>query len=165
MMKTLTIPEKKVSISSETESALSHARLPAGISIQECSVRSSFLLNKKGAPVDAYEKTILQLFSAAAVLVPYLLVTENFSALQLTGRDVLLLLVLGIVHTGIAYALYFGSMDGLRAQTIALFSYIDPVVALFLSALLLREPLTAAGMIGAVLILGSAAFSELTAGS
>ena len=47
MMKTLTIPEKKVSISSETESALSHARLPAGISIQECSVRSSFLLNKK----------------------------------------------------------------------------------------------------------------------
>ena len=46
MMKTLTIPEKKVSISSETESALSHARLPAGISIQECSVRSSFLLNK-----------------------------------------------------------------------------------------------------------------------
>ena len=49
MMKTLTIPEKKVSISSETESALSHARLPAGISIQECSVRSSFLLNKKTA--------------------------------------------------------------------------------------------------------------------
>ena len=123
------------------------------------------IVNKKGAPVDAYEKTILQLFSAAAVLVPYLLVTENFSALQLTGRDVLLLLVLGIVHTGIAYALYFGSMDGLRAQTIALFSYIDPVVALFLSALLLREPLTAAGMIGAVLILGSAAFSELTAGT
>ena len=123
------------------------------------------IVNKKGAPVDAYEKTILQLFSAAAVLVPYLLVTENFSALQLTSRDVLLLLVLGIVHTGIAYALYFGSMDGLRAQTIALFSYIDPVVALFLSALLLREPLTAAGMIGAVLILGSAAFSELTAGN
>ena len=44
------------------------------------------IVNKKGAPVDAYEKTILQLFSAAAVLVPYLLVTENFSALQLTGR-------------------------------------------------------------------------------
>ncbi|MBQ7535374.1 MAG: EamA family transporter [Stomatobaculum sp.] len=119
------------------------------------------ITNKKLGPVDVYEKTILQLFFAAAVLIPYLIVTENFSALQLTAKAAALLLVLGIVHTGIAYALYFGSMDGLRAQTIALFSYIDPVVALFLSALLLKEPLTPAGMIGAVLILGSAVFSEL----
>jgi drug/metabolite transporter (DMT)-like permease len=42
-----------------------------------------------------------------------------------------------------------------------LFSYIDPVVALLLSAVLLHEPLTGTGIIGAVLILGSAIISEL----
>jgi drug/metabolite transporter (DMT)-like permease len=52
-------------------------------------------------------------------------------------------------------------MGGLKAQTIALFSYIDPVVALILSAVILGEALTPAGMIGAVLILGAALFSEL----
>ena len=67
---------------------------------------------------------------------------------------------MGIVHTGIAYTLYFGSTDGLRAQTIALFSYIDPVSALFISVLFLHEPMGAAGLAGAVLILGAAFAAE-----
>ena len=119
------------------------------------------ILNKKSGPADAYEKTILQLFSAAAVLVPYLLLTGQLKDLHPDGRALVLLAVVGIVHTGIAYALYFGSMDGLPGQTIALFSYIDPVVALFLSAFLLREPVTAFGIAGAVLILGAAVVSEI----
>ena len=119
------------------------------------------ILNKKSGPADAYEKTILQLFSAAAVLVPYLLLTGQLQDLHPDGRALVLLAVVGIVHTGIAYALYFGSMDGLPGQTIALFSYIDPVVALLLSAFLLREPVTALGIAGAVLILGAAVVSEI----
>jgi len=67
----------------------------------------------------------------------------------------------GLVHTGIAYVLYFGSMDGLRAQSVALLSYIDPVSALLFSALLLREPLSLLNIIGAVLIIGSAMISEI----
>ena len=117
------------------------------------------ILNKKSGSADAYEKTILQLFSAAAVLVPYLLLTGQLQDLHPDGRALVLLAVVGIVHTGIAYALYFGSMDGLPGQTIALFSYIDPVVALLLSAFLLREPVTALGIAGAVLILGAAVVS------
>jgi drug/metabolite transporter (DMT)-like permease len=68
--------------------------------------------------------------------------------------------IVGIVHTGFAYVLYFGSMDGLKAQSIAMLSYIDPVTALLLSALVLREPLTAAGAAGAIMILLSAVISE-----
>ena len=121
---------------------------------------SVIMLNKKGGPADPWERTIIQLTSAAVVLIPYLALTEDFSAIRLSGTAVVLVLILGIVHTGIAYALYFGSMGGLRAQTIALFSYIDPVVALILSAGLLGERLTAAGLLGAALILGAAVFSE-----
>lgn len=74
---------------------------------------------------------------------------------------ILLLLIVGIVHTGIAYLLYFASMDELTVQSIAILSYIDPVSALIFSALLLREKLSMLSLIGAVLIIGSAIISEI----
>ena len=124
---------------------------------------SVVMLNKKIPGVGTYEKTILQLASAAVVLVPYLAVTEDFSGLSFSPLAVVMILILGVVHTGFAYALYFGSMDGLRAQTVALFSYIDPVTAIILSALILHEKMTVFGVIGAVLVLGSTIVSELWA--
>ena len=72
-----------------------------------------------------------------------------------------MLLVVGVVHTGLAYLLYFGSMETLPSQTLAILSYIDPVVAVLLSALVLREPLGWTGIAGAALILGAALVSEL----
>ena len=81
---------------------------------------------------------------------------------EYTAKAVILLLVVGVVHTGFAYTLYFGSVGRLPAQTTALFSYIDPVVAILLSALALGEGLTLFGIIGAVLILGSTLFGEIT---
>ena len=119
------------------------------------------LMNKLIQGVGTYEKTILQLSAAAVVLVPYLAVTEDFSTLEVPPFAVIMVLVVGVVHTGIAYALYFGSMDGLRAQTVALMSYIDPVTAILLSALLLREPMTPLGILGAALVLGSTIVSEV----
>lgn len=119
------------------------------------------ILNKKVQIEDAYEKTIIQLFSAALILVPYLLITEDFSAIEFSTISVIMIFVIGIVHTGFAYALYFSSMNNLNAQSIALLSYIDPVSALILSALILKEPLSLYGIIGAVLIIGAALLSEL----
>lgn len=121
------------------------------------------ILNKKVVLDDVYEKTIVQLAAAAAVLIPYLLATEDLSRLSLDAVAVVMVLLVGIVHTGFAYALYFGSMKALKAQSIAVLSYIDPVFALLLSAAVLHEPLSAFGLVGAVLIIGSALISE-TAG-
>jgi len=121
------------------------------------------LMNMKLQGVDAYEKTVIQLASAALVMIPYLLITGEFTGNTWSAGTIGLLLFVGIVHTGICYALYFGSIDGLRSQTIALFSYIDPITALVLSALILHERMTVFGVLGAVLILGSAIASELGA--
>jgi len=118
------------------------------------------IMNKMIRGVDPYEKTILQLASASVCLIPYLIATGQFSNVKLSALSAVLVLILGLVHTGLAYLLYFGSTDGLRAQTIAVMSYIDPVSALLFSALLLREPLSPAGLLGAVLILGAAFVSE-----
>ena len=101
---------------------------------------SVIILNKLAPRGNAYGRTIVQLASAAACLIPYLLLTHvdltaAFTSLQ--PRGLIMLLIVGVVHTGLAYALYFGSMQGMKAQSIAVLSYIDPVSALILSALLL----------------------------
>lgn len=119
------------------------------------------LINKRIHDIGAYDKTIVQIGVAGAVLIPYVLLTDDLSSIVFTPRVILLLLVAGLVHTGCAYALYFGSMDALPAHTLALLSYLDPVIAVALSALLLREPMTATEAIGALLILGAAIVAEL----
>lgn len=120
-------------------------------------------LNKKFTPIPAYDKTILQLSAASLVIAPYLLATGGFDLSGLTGGQWGLLLVVGIVHTGIAYTMYFGAMKDLSTHAIALFSYLDPVIAVVLSALVLRENIGFWGVAGTVLILGSALYSELDA--
>ena len=122
---------------------------------------SVVLMNKQLGDVPAYDRTIVQLSSSAAVLLPYVLLTEDMGALTFTPNTIGLLLVVGIVHTGIAYALYFGSLMQLKAQTAAILSYIDPVVAVLLSALVLREHMSLLSGLGAVLVLGAAVVSEL----
>lgn len=122
---------------------------------------SVVMMNQKLREVPTYDKTIMQLGAAAVVLIPYLLLTEDFSVIVLSPLIVLMLIIVGIVHTGIAYAMYFGSMNDLKAQTVALFSYIDPIVAIILSALFLKEPMTIYSAIGAVLVLGATMISEL----
>jgi len=119
------------------------------------------LMNQKIRNIPAYDKTIMQLASAAIVVLPYTLLTEDLTGITYTPFIILMILILGIVHTGIAYALYFGSMDNLKAQTIALFSYIDPITAIILSATLLREGMGAMEAVGAVLVLGATIVSEL----
>lgn len=119
------------------------------------------LTNKRIDGISAYDKTIVQLGVSAALLLPYSLLTENYGGMQMDVRAAAMLVLVGVVHTGIAYWLYFGSMGALRAQTVALLSYIDPVVAILLSALLLSERMTPAGAIGAVLVLGATIVSEL----
>lgn len=119
------------------------------------------ILNKKNPIEDAYGKTVVQLFSVAIILVPYLLLTENFEGISLDTTAVIMLVIVGILHTGIAYVLYFGSMNNLNSQTVAIMSYIDPIFAIILSAVFLKEAMTVFAIIGAVMVIGAAIFSEI----
>lgn len=119
------------------------------------------IMNKKLPGLDAYEKSIIQLLSASAILIPYLLISGQSIQGEWTPTVIMMLLIVGFVHTGVAYALYFGSMDGVKAQTVAVFSYLDPIIALHLSAFVLNERLTAFGVVGAFLIIGAALIGEI----
>lgn len=152
-----------VLVSGVAEGGLSGAGMGKGVLLglgAGALYASVVCLNKLAGGVDVYERTFIELLAAAVVLLPYVLLTEGTFTFPADAKGVLLLLVLGLVHTGLAYALYFGSLDKLPAQTVAIMSYIDPVSALLLSALFLGERLSVLSLIGAVLILGAAIFSE-----
>lgn len=119
------------------------------------------LLNKKIHDISAYDKTVVQLGISAIVLIPYCLLTEDISSLHISPQVLVLLLLVGVVHTGVTYFLYFGSMGHLPAQTVAIVSYVDPVVAVLISIFILGEGMNAFGVIGAVLVLGAALVSEI----
>lgn len=119
------------------------------------------LLNKKIRDISAYDKTIMQLGVSALVLVPYCLLTEDIGALSVEPKVLLLLLFVGIVHTGVTYFLYFGAIEHIHAQSVAIISYLDPVIAVLLSIFVLGEGMNVIGIIGAVLVLGAALMSEL----
>lgn len=122
------------------------------------------LVNKQMKEITTYERTIVQLGISAVVMFLYCLFTESASSVSLTPRSVVMLLIVGVVHTGFAYVLYFGAMECVPAQTAAIVSYIDPVVALLISVTVLGEKLGAVGWIGAALILGAALISESNIG-
>lgn len=121
---------------------------------------SVVILNKKIKDIPPNDKTIVQLLSASVVVLPYTLLAENISDITFTAFTLVMLLIVGVVHTGFAYFLYFSSFSGLKAQTVALLSYIDPAVAVFVSAIILREKIGIFEIIGAVLILGSTLVCE-----
>jgi len=128
-----------------------------------CLYAAVVLLNKRVSDIEALDRTVVQLGVSCAVLAPYIFLTEDVLSLMagLTPVPVLLLVFVAVVHTGIAYALYFSSIRNISAQTAALFSYVDPVVAILLSAFFLGERMPVSCAVGAVMILGSALVSEL----
>ena len=119
------------------------------------------LTNKFLKGVSPMEATMVQLAVSAAALLPYALATGALSLSGAGPRDALFVLLLGVVHTGLAFFWFFSSVRDLPAQTVAMFSYIDPATAILLSAALLRERLDARQLMGACLILGAALAGEL----
>ena len=120
------------------------------------------LLNKHLKKISSYTMTIMQLGIAAAVLAPYTLLTQNTGSLTFNFTTLILLGIIGIINTGITYPLYFSAIQELKAHTIAIFSYIDPIVAILLSTLILREKPDVFTVIGGIMILGSTLISELS---
>ncbi len=119
------------------------------------------IFNKRLDKINPLDKAIVQFFSSTVVMFIYCLFTTNAGELKLTFKTVILLLVVGVVHTGVAYMLYFKSLPDVTSQNVALFAYIDPVVAVLLSAVVLSEHLTPFTLIGAVLVIVSSVVSEL----
>ena len=123
---------------------------------------ASVILINKFITVDGLYRTFFQFLSAVVVLTPYVIFTGGFTITTLNTNGFILLLIVGLVHTGITYYLYFTSIKELSGQKTAILSYIDPLVAIILSVTLLAEELTLLQIIGGALILGFTLYYELS---
>lgn len=123
---------------------------------------SVILLNKFIKNVSGIHRTLLQFFAAIIILIPYVACTGgiNLDGLSLTGW--VSLLIVGLVHTGITYCMYFSSLKDLSGQETAILSYIDPLVAVIMSVLILHEGMTLMQAAGGILILGFTLWNEKT---
>ncbi|AYE51799.1 DMT family transporter [Priestia megaterium NCT-2] len=118
------------------------------------------LLNKFIRLMGRLEITIIQLGITALLLLPYVFLTEGFGILGVSKSSVPFIIILGIVNTGIGFWLFFSGMEKLKGQSIAMLSYVDPFVAILISAVILREHMTIVQILGGALLLGSTFISE-----
>ncbi len=119
------------------------------------------LMNKYIKDVNGIHRTFIQFVGASIVLLPYVYFTDGFSLASLDGNGWICLLILGLVHTGAAYCLYFTSIKSLDGQTVSILSYIDPLVAVLVSFFALGESMTPLQIAGGVLILCFTLYNEV----
>mgnify|MGYP003293976153 CR=1 FL=1 len=119
------------------------------------------VFNKMLKEVDPFDKTLVVLASATMIMLPYALLTSDFASIVWDPMMIVFILILGIVHTGIAYIFYLGPMPFMSTQSIAILSYVEPVLSIILSFLVLHESLSYIAWIGAILMLGATLISEI----
>lgn len=122
---------------------------------------SVILLNKFIKGVEGLHRTLLQFVAAIVTLTPYVALTSGVTLGGMDATGWLCLLIVGLVHTGLAYVLYFPSIKELPGQKAAILSYIDPLVAVIVSVLILREPMNAWQWVGGAMILGATLWNEV----
>lgn len=118
------------------------------------------ILNKTIKNVAGIQRTFLQFLSSLVILIPYVLFTENIQIIDLDQIGWICLVIVGIIHTGFAYCLYFSSLKELTGQEASLLSYIDPLMAVFVSVCILGESMSFIQMLGGILILGFTFINE-----
>lgn len=120
------------------------------------------LLNKFIRGVTGIHRTFLQFLAAILVLIPYVGLTGGVHLDSLDSSGWICLLIVGLIHTGVTYCLYFSSLKELPGQETAILSYIDPLVAVIVGVLVLGEPLSWQQLTGGLMILGFTLWNELT---
>ena len=122
---------------------------------------SLIVANKRVKRLSGLNCAMYELIVAFFVVLIYLLASNVKLPVIPAAEDIVWVLAIGLVNTGLAYYLYFSSLQKLPGQTVALVCYIDPLTALLVSGAFLGEKLFAVQIAGAVLILGGACLGEL----
>jgi len=112
--------------------------------------------------IDVRTATLVQIFTAMMVLLPFVLVEGDISAVaQLDARAIAMTVLVGVLHTGVAYTLFFSVYPHMKSVEIVSFSYLEPLFAIFAGVLFVGEVLTAPQIVGGILILGSTFAGEM----
>lgn len=117
-------------------------------------------LNKKADKITGMENSCLQLTTAFLTVFVFVVAKQGFH-FYINTTDILPLLFLGLVNTGIGCYLYFSSIGGIKIQTMAILGYLEPLSAVIFSVIFLHEQMILIQIIGATLIIGGAVYTTL----
>ena len=120
------------------------------------------LLNKFIKNVEGIHRTFLQFLAAIMVMIPYVMMTSGVTLESMDSMGWICLLIVGLIHTGVTYCMYFSSLKEIPGQKAAILSYIDPFVAVVISVTVLGEKMTFCQVFGGVLILGFTLWNEIS---
>lgn len=118
------------------------------------------VFNKMAVSITGLENATCQLVISFITVAVLMGLKQGFLVHIMAG-NLIPILILGVVNTGIGCYFYFSSIGRLPVQTVSILGYLDPFSALIFSAAILGEKLSLMQIAGAVLILGGAAFGEL----
>ncbi len=96
---------------------------------------------------------LYQLLAAVCVMVPYAVMTGQFSQVSLTPVAWASLLFNGIIVSFASYLAWFWLLRKYLASRLAVFSFMTPLFGVTFGVLLLDEPLALSFVLGAVLVL------------
>ena len=105
-------------------------------------------------------------FSVSAALA-FLPVHNPLHAFDLNGRQLLLCLSLGLIHTAIAYIFLFRAIETVGSAYMSIFSTFEPVTTVVMSFLVLNENIVFYQVLGMTLIIAGIILpnlKELTVG-
>lgn len=111
---------------------------------------------------DNQTATFVQILTAMIVLLPFVIFEGNIlTVVSLDKLAVFYTILLGILHTGIAYTMFFSLYEHMKSVEIVSYSYLEPLFGILFSVIFLGETLTLPQMIGGAMILGSTFFGEM----
>jgi drug/metabolite transporter (DMT)-like permease len=106
--------------------------------------------------VDNHTATFVQILAAMLILLPFVLMEGSlFNGTTLDARGVTYTVLLGVLHTGVAYTIFFSLYEHMKSIEIVPYSFLEPLFGILFSVLLLGEILTLPQIAGGILILGS----------
>ncbi len=120
------------------------------------------LCNRKLKDIKDLEKTLMQLFFSVLIVLPYVLLNDGFPK-EFDLNSTILVIILGVLHTGVAYICYFAAIYTLEPQTIAVLGYLEPALNFFIGAVILKEDISILGVIGAFMIMIASIGNEIFA--
>ena len=106
--------------------------------------------------------TFVQILTAMLVLLPFVLMDGDI--LKVVSLDAMAgtyTILLGILHTGVAYTMFFSLYTHMESVEIVSYSYLEPLFGILFSVIFVGETLTFLQIIGGILILGSAYIGEM----
>jgi DME family drug/metabolite transporter len=130
-----------------------HPLLGIGVALVSAAGYAAVTLLNRAATGDPFDAALGGFAVGTAALLPLALLEGPLPHRDGLGGTVGLLVFLGAVPTALAYVLFFRGLTVVRATTASVVALVEPLAAVALGVLVLREPMTGWSAAGALLLL------------